>query len=726
MKGLGLRTGRLGDRKGFLIAIIAALLVPLVYAVIILTADWGPYDNLDSLPVAVVNNDVGGMSGEEEINVGDDLVADLKENKTLGWDFVDSKEAERGMQNNDYYMVIEIPEDFSQKVTTVMDENPEKPELKFTQNEGLHFMAAQVTNNATERIRSQLADKITETYTENVFNSLGDVATGFQDGADGAGKINEGATELHDGTGQILGSLKEKAPDIDRLADGTQKLADGSGVLLKSLQGGSGSISKLADGAARVDDGANKLAAGTGQLEAGSAEVLAGLKRAEAGSNKLNAGFTDKLIPGSEALANGTVEADDGAQYLKGGAQQVADGIEEMAKDPLFAAFFTHHPDGIRLREGSKAVAAGAADLAVGTTNLKDGAQSLYTGISGDAADGAKDLASGLDQLVAGQTEINAGAKELNSGANTLASGTGQLADGNAQVNSSWGRLTEGAATINGGLKEVNTGNQTVKTGWGTLTDGVTKVDDGVGQIENGSKELSTGLAGGAEETGNINTGDDNLSQFASPVQLAGETLNKFPEYRYANAPYIMSLALFVGVLILSLLFDLAKPAVTAVSPFRWYLGKFGTMAGLATAQALLVSFFATFFLKSNFANGFTLVLFSVFVSLTFLTIVFFLVALAGNIGRFIAFAFLVLQLSTTGSALPIHMLPDNLQALSKFLPLTYSIGGFKSIITLDHYGAFWANVGALFVFLAVFAGLTLAYVLFRSNKRVNQTEAAA
>ncbi|WP_342541601.1 hypothetical protein MHH33_09670 [Paenisporosarcina sp. FSL H8-0542] len=75
-------------------------------------------------------------------------------------------------------------------------------------------------------------------------------------------------------------------------------------------------------------------------------------------------------------------------------------------------------------------------------------------------------------------------------------------------------------------------------------------------------------------------------------------------------------------------------------------------------------------------------ILFSVFTSLTFMAIAFFLVTVGGNVGRFVALALLVLQLSTTGSDLPIPMLPVNLQALSRFLPLTYSNAGFKSIIS--------------------------------------------
>lgn len=61
------------------IALITVLLVPFIYAAIMLTASWGPYDNLANLPVAVVNEDKGAMSGSDPINAGEDLVDQLKE-----------------------------------------------------------------------------------------------------------------------------------------------------------------------------------------------------------------------------------------------------------------------------------------------------------------------------------------------------------------------------------------------------------------------------------------------------------------------------------------------------------------------------------------------------------------------------------------------------------------------------------------------------------------------
>src|SRR5699024_2196694 len=140
-----------------------------------------------------------------------------------------------GMDDMKYYMTIEVPEEFSIKALTVLDDNPEKPELKFTQNEGLHYMAATVTNQAKDTIQGQLSSQITETYVQTVVDKLGGVADGFTEAADGASDISDGSGELKDGSEEMLLSLIGKYPDITRLAEGAGELDDGTKTLKGSL-----------------------------------------------------------------------------------------------------------------------------------------------------------------------------------------------------------------------------------------------------------------------------------------------------------------------------------------------------------------------------------------------------------------------------------------------------------------------------------------------------------
>src|SRR5690625_6106734 len=81
-----------------------------------------------------------------------------------------------------------------------MDDNPNRPELKFTQNEGLHYMAATVTDTAIETIKNQLSAQMTETYVNEVFDQVSEAGDGFAEASDGAKEINEGTSEAKDGS----------------------------------------------------------------------------------------------------------------------------------------------------------------------------------------------------------------------------------------------------------------------------------------------------------------------------------------------------------------------------------------------------------------------------------------------------------------------------------------------------------------------------------------------
>ncbi|ACJ82452.1 hypothetical protein DJ87_3985 [Bacillus cereus] len=116
------------------IALIFLLIVPLIYSGFFLAGYWDPYGRLDKLPVAIVNLDKGAAMDEKTIHAGDDFVKNLKENKELAFHFVSEKNAEEGLKEDKYYMVVTIPADFSKKVSTLMNEKPEPAQLQYKVN----------------------------------------------------------------------------------------------------------------------------------------------------------------------------------------------------------------------------------------------------------------------------------------------------------------------------------------------------------------------------------------------------------------------------------------------------------------------------------------------------------------------------------------------------------------------------------------------------------------
>jgi putative membrane protein len=756
MKVFGLLSSefaRLAANKTILFSVIAAMLVPVVYGAILLSATWGPYDNLSNLPVAVVNEDRGALSNGQPINVGDELAKNLKEGNALGWKFVSSTQAMKGMEKNDYYMVIHIPEDFSERVTTVLDPDPKKLKIEYIQNEGLNFLASQVTKTATERIREQLANTITEQYTATVFSGLQDASGGIGKASEGSAKLADGTTQLREGTAKLNESVSGKSGDIAKLADGASQLKDGTGQLASTLASKQGDITKLANGTkelkngtglllnklngsasdvSRLADGSQQLHDGTVRLLDGTSQVLSGLQKAQAGSKELRDGVSGKLVPGSRKVADGTGKLKTGSAKLAAGAEKLVAGLEKYRKVNPTVEVGPYYQ---QIVDGAKEISAGLSSMSTKSVALNEGAVKVADGAEKNLAPGTAALYNGLSQLAAGQAKVHQGAAKLEAGAGQIAdgnakvdngwnalvsgvtkldAGAAKISNGNASVDEGWKKLSAGASKIDNGMGQVSKGTSSVNEGWKKLSAGTAKLNDGAGKVNDGSQQLSTGLQSGAEKMGGLNPHEKNIKMFSSPVELEGKKVNGYEHYRDSTAPYVLTLGLFVGILVLSLFMNFNKPPF--VSAISWFAVKFLTLGTLAVVQAGLMLIVAFAILGVQVSNPAGLILFTLVASLTFAAIVLFLASFGGNIGRFIALAFVILQLSITGANLPVEMLPGNLRALSEFLPFTYSIAGFRSVLTLNDLGGAFANIGILTVYLAVFAALSLTVFMLKNK----------
>ncbi len=743
---------KLSANRTVFISIILSLFIPALYGAILLTSKMSPTDHMDNLPVAVVNEDVGVMNDGEQLHVGNELVESLIESEALGWDFVDSSTAMDGLQNNDYYMVIVIPEDFSQNVTTITESDPKKLQLKYIQNEGLNFTAATITDTAAQTISQQLEKTIIEQFATTV---VGEVGGGLEEAADGSEQLADGTTQLLEGTEELNESVTGKIDDIAKLAAGSKELQDGTRELNQSVTSKTGDIAKLASGSKELKSGTNellsnlkgnsgdinKLAAGSkelhkgaGDLRKGTGQVLAGLQDAKSGSTELNQGLANEIIPGSKELAEGSVELADGVGTLVNTVRGLLPMLESFA--PILEGL------GIELDIDPEQTAKDLDRLEAGANKLKAGTNQLHQGLTTEFQPGLQKLDGGLSQLVAGQTEVVAGVSDLQSGAaqiaegnagvrsgwNELTSGAAQLdggaaqiAEGNAQVNEGWKELAVGSTQLNDGAVQIADGNAQVNEGWQQLAEGSTQLNDGAIQLSDGSQELAEGLRAGVDGIAPLKDGEENIEMFASPVELAAEQINSPQYYRDTTAPFVMSLGLFVGILIVSLFMNFNRPA--EVTPVQWLVNRFVSLSVLAIIQAALLLVFALVFIRIQATNPGLLILTLMVAAVAFSAIVLFLASVAGNVGRFIAVALVIMQLPTTGGDLPIIMLGDGIRSITPFLPFKYSIAGIRTSLMLGNTDQIFSNIAILSMFALIALALTFVVYMFKKNQNITTVE---
>lgn len=650
--------------KKVLIPVIAVILVPLLYSSLFLWAFWDPYAKMDVLPVAVVNEDHGAALEGKEMNVGSDFVEKLKKKSDFQWHFVSMDEALQGMKDKKYYMAIEIPENFSSRAMSVMDPNPTPAEIKFIPHESYNFLASQIGGAAMERIKGEVSKNLTEAYAETVMGGIKQLADGIGQAGDGAGKLAAGANDIKNG-------IELVDTNLSKLTEGTAPLTKG----IKDLLDASGQINT---GMGDLKTGAVALNGGLSQLEAGGSQLSQGLKQSGDGIAKLQTGVN--------ASQTGSAQLAAGSQAITQGLQQYAEAHPELQKDPNF----------VKLLETSKTVSTGM----------------------GASVEGQKALAAGLNQLASGQTELQAGADTLTGKLGEAKQGSSALIDGSA-------KLQAGGTQLRGGLLQLSGGAEQLASGAAQLNEGTRQLSTGADTLAGGTNELSAKLSDAKKETSQFNVNDNTVKMMASPVLTVQDKYTEVPNYGTGFAPYFISLGAFVGALLLTIVFPMKQPAVAPRSGFGWFLGKFGITLTVGTIQGLIMDAVLLGGLGLHVKSVPLFILFTILTSITFMSLIQFLVTLFGDVGRFAAIVILIFQLTTCAGTFPVELIPNVMQKIHHWLPMTYTVTGFKEVVSSGNFDIMWGQAGILLTFAVLFNLGTMAFLMINFRRKPSSADTA-
>ncbi|WP_066368843.1 YhgE/Pip domain-containing protein [Neobacillus fumarioli] len=762
-------------KRKLLIAIIGVMTIPVLYSGTYLWAFWDPYAHLDRMPVAIVNNDEGATYNGQELTIGKDLVKNLKKKDSFNWHFVSANRAKEGLKQQDYYLEIEIPKDFSKNATTLQSHHPKKLELIYTVNEGYNYLSSKIGDSAVEKIKEEVSNSVTKTYAESMFNNLKDVAKGLNKASDGAGDLYKGIRDAKDGAGKLAEGITSAKRGTDQLTNGAKSVQTGAQTMEQKLEVlaekstvFSQGIQSASSGSQQVQSGLQQFGAGLVQMKDANTKLLEGANQAEAGGKQISGGLDEaaKNLPdlqsGAKQLSDGALKLSASIDQWKAGAdkaktsadsvnqglQKLLDQVSQMedkTADPLEKAKLDVLKTSLaKLLQGSQQVASSVGDLAGITAQIKQGSDSLEFGSVrlnqgqdklaaglNRLSDGAKQLVSGQDQLTQGLTQFGSkldeaqkGFSQLENGSLALTTGLGQLASGSSQFVNGTNKLAQGSKQLTDGSSALYNGQKDLQNGITQLANGSADLTGGMGKLVDGSKQLSDQLHNGAKDANDIKANDRVYDMFAKPVNLKDERMNYVPNYGSGLAPYFLSLSLFVGALMLSVIFPMYKPAAEPKSGFSWFIGKTGIILAVGVGQALLADAVLLLGLGLEVKSVPYFIMLSIFASWTFMAIIQFLVAALDNPGRFIAVIILILQLTGSAGTYPIELSPKFLQMITDYLPMTYTISGFRSVISTGDYSFMWNNIRHLGIFFMAFLAATFTFFTVKL-KRLRKMEMA-
>ncbi|PEK24971.1 YhgE/Pip domain-containing protein [Bacillus wiedmannii] len=541
--------------------------------------------------------------------------------------------------------------------------------------------AAQDVANLQKQIES-LPKEYQEQLQPFITNAVKSTATVQQKAAGVAG----GTNKLNEEVKQLKGEINQKTGDgqsklsnpaeLQSLTVGIDQLSSAQKGFVEKFQGFGAKLNTAKEGANKFKNESGQLIDAINQLADGSGKVTGGLGTLSAGANQMAGGVNQ--------LADGSSQVTGGLGTLSAGASQMAGGVNQLA-------------------DGSSQVTGGLGTLSVGVTKLADGS-SKVTGGLGTLSVGANQMAGGINQLADGSSQVTGGL-------GTLSVGVTKLADGSNQV-------TTGLGDLNGGLNKMSTGSTQLIDGVNKLADGSGKVTDGLVKVNDGSGELAEKLGEGAEKTGEVKGTDKTYDMFASPVKVKTEKMAEVPNYGTGFTPYFLSLGLFVGALLLSIVYPLRDTVGVPKSGFSWFISKFGVLLSVGIIQAVVADVILLFGLGVEVQSMPYFILFSIVTSLAFIALIQCLVTAFGDAGRFIAIITLIIQLTTSAGTFPLELIPKFLQPFNAWLPMTYSVSGLKAVVSSGDFNFMWKNVGILMIFIVVLSLGTIASLTWMHKRQ--------
>lgn len=275
--------------KLLLIVVIVIGFIPSIYAVTFLKSMWDPYGQLKDLPVAVVDQDQPVTYQGTKMKVGHQLSQQLAKSTSLEFKVVDSEyEAQQGLKNGKYYMVVTIPKHFSKNATTMLNKQPKKMVLHYTTSSGHNFTAGKLTATAAQKIANNVSEKITKTYAKTMFASIEQLSQGLTS----AGKHNR---TIAKGDKKLLTANQTMTRGLNQLSKSTLTLSSGAKTLTTGLDQYISGVKQATAGSQQVTTGLDQLLSSTGtlasgvqKLATGSTQLNSGVKRYTAGVGQAN------------------------------------------------------------------------------------------------------------------------------------------------------------------------------------------------------------------------------------------------------------------------------------------------------------------------------------------------------------------------------------------------------------------------------------------------------
>ncbi|HHK1242635.1 TPA: YhgE/Pip family protein, partial [Streptococcus pyogenes] len=743
-----------------MITMIGVALVPALYNLSFLGSMWDPYGRVNDLPIAVVNHDKPAKRADKSLTIGNDMVDKMSKSKDLEYHFVSAKQAQEGLKEGDYYMVITLPEDLSQRAATLLNPEPQKLTIRYQTSKGHGMVAAKMGETAMAKLKESVSQNITKTYTSAVFSSMTDLQSGLKEASAGSQALASGAKTAQAGSqtlstnlAALTGASQQFQQGTGRLTsglttytDGVNQVKNGLGTLSTDIPNYLNGVSRLSQGASQLNQGLSQLTQATtlsDEKAKGIQSLIVGLPVLNQGIQQLNTELSTLQPPNLNAdeLGNSLGAIAQAAKQVI--AEETAAQNEELSALQATSVYqsLTAEQQGelaAALSQSDKSQTVSAAQTILSSVQtLSTSLQSLSQEDQSKQLEQLKEavaqIANQSNQALPGAssalTELSTGLAKVNGslnqqvlpGSNQLTTGLAQLNRYNTAIGSGVIKLSEGANALSSKSGELLDGSHQLSEGATKLADGSSQLSQGGHQLTSGLTELSTGLstlngslAKASQQLSLVSVTDKNAKAVAKPLVLNEKDKDGVKTNGIGMAPYMIAVSLMVVALSTNVIFANSLSGRPVKDKWDWAKQKF-VINGFISTMGSIVLYLAIQLLGFEARYGMETLGFIMLSGWTFMALVTALVGWDDRYGSFASLVMLLLQVGSSGGSYPIELSGAFFQKLHPFLPMTYVVSGLRQTISLS--GHIGVEVKVLTGFLLAF--MVLALLIYRPKKTV-------
>lgn len=684
---------RLSHNMVAMIVTIGVCLIPSLYAWFNIAANYDPYANTGNIKIAVANADKGTENELiGELNVGEEIVQNLKKNDSLGWKFTDEKKAVQGVKSGKYYAAIVIPEDFSSSFVSILSGDMKQPQFEYYLNEKKNAIAPKVTGTGASTIQEQVNEEFIAAAAGSVSKILGQTAEQMGTQVDTVqesliAKMQTAEENLEEYQ-VVLENLNKTIDGSDDLINGTQETLD---ALKSAVASGAKSMNNGTDILASVRNSVGALSVGLSDGLTQGADALSGISSAVGTDlGKLN----EKVQNVNEKIGNTITSMQD----LISKNEEILTVLRELDNqvpgNPLSEIIEKLETENQRHKEILK-------NLQTGNNSIGNAVNTSVQGLNQIASviqDGQKNL-----QTSRASFEKNV-LPSLNQSLDSFAQLSGKVSGVLAGVEPS----AEQFKNVTGDLKQ-------------TLSDTKTAMESTKEALDDVQKKLNTAITDlGALQSSDIylslkeltkkDTGE--VAEFMhSPVQLETKSFYRVENYGSAMAPFYTNLAIWVGGIVLIAIFKMEVDKDEKIKSFTVTQGYFGRWILYITTgliQALIICLGDIYILKIQCKNPAAFVFAGLFASFVYVNLIYALSITFKHIGKALSVILVILQIPGSAGTYPIEMTPAFFQFVHPLLPFTYGINAMREAIAGIYGMHYWKNILCLAVFLPIALGIGL------------------